>query len=283
MNDRDTAEKRDALGAVDYRDTELPIAWNTTDAPSAFDPADWFDYCERITGRPRPRLPALAVQTVIRSQFDQALERFGAQPDDFTLADHPFATFDYRGHELAIGYSSKGSYAAGGLDEMIALGARTIVFLGGCATLVHEIAVDELLIVTKALRDEGVSLHYQPASRYSHPSARLTACLEEAARTKPVPVHTGPVWTTTAHFRQALPRLAAFRSEGCRAVNNETAQAFSVGWLRRAEIGCLLQIGDTLADDRFRVPEGHARLYGTDDVLIQLEIALDALVLAADG
>ena len=138
-------------------------------------PRDWFAYCERITGRPRPTLPALAVQTVIRSHFDYVVEAFGAQADDFTLADHPFAIFRYRDHEIAIGWSAKGSYAAGGLDEMIALGATTIILLGGAATLVHDIAVDDLLIVTKALRDDGISLHYQPPTRYSHPSSRLTA------------------------------------------------------------------------------------------------------------
>lgn len=264
-------------------DRDLPITWDTTGAPSAFDPADWFAYCERITGRLRPTLPALAVQTVIRSHFDYAAEAFGAQADDFTLADHPFAIFRYGDHEIAIGYSAKGSYAAGGLDEMIALGATTIIFLGGAATLVHDIAVDDLLIVTKALRDDGISLHYQPPTRYSHPSPRLTACLIEAAGGHQAHVHSGPVWTTTAHFRQALPRLHAFRAEGCRAVNNETAQAFSVGWLRGVEMASLLNIGDTLADDRFLVPADHAKLYQVDDARAQLDIALAALVLAADG
>lgn len=262
---------------------DLPIAWDTTDAASAFDPADWFDYCERITGRSRPTLPALAIQTLIRSQFDYAVEAFGAHADDFTLADHPFAIFRYQDHEIAIAYSAKGSYAAGGLDEMIALGANTIILLGGAATLVHDIAVDDLFIVTKALRDDGISLHYQPPTRYSHPSARLTACLTQAAEGHDARVHSGPVWTTTAHFRQALPRLHAFREEGCRAVNNETAQAFSVGWLRGVEVASLLNIGDTLADDRFLVPTGHAKLYQVDDARVQLDIALAALALAADG
>jgi uridine phosphorylase len=264
-------------------DPDLPITWDTTSAPSAFDPADWFAYCERINGRPPPSLPALAVQTVIRSQFDYVVETFSAQVDDFTLADHPLAIFRYRDHEIAIGYSAKGTYAAGGLDEMIALGAKSVILLGGAATLVHDIAVDDLLIVTKALRDDGISLHYQPPTRYSHPSARLTARLVEAAEQHHTRVHSGPVWTTTAHFRQALPRLHAFRAEGCRAVNNETAQAFSVGWLRGVEVASLLNIGDTLADDRFRVPTGHAKLYQVDDARIQLDIALAALVLAADG
>ena len=37
---------------------DFPLLWDTTDAPSAFDPSDWFDYCEAISGRQRPSLPS---------------------------------------------------------------------------------------------------------------------------------------------------------------------------------------------------------------------------------
>src|SRR6266481_4093271 len=110
---------------------DLPILWDTTEAPSAFDPADWFRYCEAITGRPRPALPRFAIQSVIPAHLQLVQERYGAKIDDFTMADHPFALFEHEGVPMAIGHSAKGSYAAGGLDEMIALGARHIVFLGG--------------------------------------------------------------------------------------------------------------------------------------------------------
>lgn len=261
---------------------DLPIAWDTTSEPSAFDPANWFDYCEMVTGRKRPELPPLAVQTVIRSHLDLASEWFGVESDDFTLADHPFLRFAYRGHDVALAYSPKGSYAAGGLDELIALGARSIIVLGGAATLVHNIEVDDLVIPTMALRDEGVSFHYQPPSRYNRPSERLVRSLTNVAEQANVRFHTGPVWTTTAHFRQSLPRLRAFRAEGCVAVNNEASPAFAVAWLRGVDVGFLLSIGDTLADDRFRVPAGHPKLYGPEDARKQLEIALDALVLDTD-
>jgi purine-nucleoside phosphorylase len=262
--------------------SEIPILWDTTGAPSAFDPADWFAYCEEVNGRPMPALPPLAIQSVIPPHLDLACTQFASEVDDFTLAGHPFTVFDYRGHQVVLGYSAKGSYAAGGLDELIAMGARHVIFLGGSATLVHEIAVDDYFIPTKALRDEGVSFHYEPPSRYSYPSEALVECLVESARSRHVTFHKGPVWTTTAHFRQALPRLQAFRAEGCRAVNNEASSAFSVGRHRGADVACLLSVGDTLADDRFVVPRGHGQLYQEKDASPQLDVALDALVLFAE-
>lgn len=257
---------------------DIPLLWDTTEAASAFDPADWFAYCEAITGRPRPQLPPLAIQTVMPELFAHALERYGAEPDDFTLAGHPFAVFGERGRDVVIGLSAKGSYAAGGLDELIALGARRIVFIGGSATLVHEIGVDDLFVPSRALRDEGVSFHYQAPSRYAEPCAELAERLVAAAGARGVACHTGPMWTTTAHFRQSLPRLRAFRDEGCRVVNNEASPAFAVAHHRGVDVAALLMIGDTLADDRFTVPPGHPELYGARDGAVLLDVALDALL-----
>ncbi len=254
-----------------------PLLWDTTAEPSAFDPEDWFRYCEEVNGRPPPRLPALGIQSVISAHLDIAVQRYGAEVDDFTLADHPVATFAFAGVPVVLGVSAKGSYAAGGLDEMIAMGVRRAIFLGGAATLVAEVPVDALFVPTKALRDDGVSLHYEPPSRYAMPDPGLVASLQRAVRLAGLPLHTGPIWTTTAHFRQTVPRVRAFRDEGCLAVNNEAAAAFSVGRHRHVAVAALVMIGDTLAADRFQVPRGHAKLYGKADVEAMLEIALRAL------
>jgi uridine phosphorylase len=261
---------------------ELPVAWDTTAAPSAFDPADWFAYCEAVTGRATPKLPALAVQTVLPALFELAVERFGAQVDDFTLAEHPFATFSAHSREVVVALSAKGSYATGGLDELVALGARAVVFIGGAGSLVHELPVGGVCVATRALRDDGVSLHYEPPSRYSYPSEQLTDRLAAAAGRRGLEVASGPVWTTTAHFRQSVPRLRAFRDEGCIAVNNEAAAAFSLGRARGVEVAALLPICDSLADDRFVVPPRTSRLYGGEDVAVLLDVALDALTMVGE-
>lgn len=264
------------MAAPDNQDA-VPVLWDTTAEPSAFDPEDWFRYCEDLNGRPPPKLPELGIHSVMPAHLDLAVQRFGAKVDDFTLADHPVATFEFAGVPVALGLSAKGSYAAGGLDEMIAMGVRRVIFMGGAATLVPDIPVDSLFVPTKALRDDGVSLHYEPPSRYAIPDTDLVAALHRAVRLAGIPLHSGPIWTTTAHFRQTIPRVRAFRDEGCLAVNNEAAAAFSVGRHRSVAVAALVMIGDTLATDRFEVPRGHAKLYGQTDAGPMLELALRAL------
>src|SRR5260370_18269466 len=106
---------------------------------------------------------------------------------------------------------------------MIAMGFRRAIFLGGAATLVPDIPVDALFVPTKALRDDGVSLHYEPPSRYAMPDPGLVAALHRPVQLAGLPLHTGPIWTTTAHFRQTVPRVRPFRNDGCRAVNTSAA------------------------------------------------------------
>jgi uridine phosphorylase len=265
---------------LNWTASDVPLLWDTTDAPSAFDPADWLAHCAEVPGRPVPILPPLAVQTVIPAVFRLACARSSAVPDDFTMADHPFAVLRHGGLEVAVALSAKGSYAAGGLDELIAMGARRVVAVGGCGAVVEGLAAGALVLATRALRDEGTSLHYRPPSRWAHPSAPLTCAVAGAAARRGLALHEGAVWTTTAHFRQTLPRLAAFREEGCIAVNNESAGAFAVAEARGVEVASLLAVGDTIAGGRFTVQAAEPRpgpLHGEAEAATLLDVALGAL------
>jgi hypothetical protein len=85
------------------------------------------------------------------------------------------------------------------------------------------------------------------------------------------------MWTITAHFRQAVSRMRAFRAEGCLVVNNESSSAFAVGQARCCDVAALLNVGDTLVSGRFVVPTGQSKLYGLADSAFQLDLAIAAL------
>lgn len=266
--------------------TSDPLLWDTTGSPSAFDPEDWFDYCTRLHGRPRPAVPPLAIQSVINAPHEQVhldivARRFGVRPDDFTVAAHPFAVFSYRGQDVVLATSPKGSYAAGGLDELIALGARRIVLLNVGAGMRPDLPVGSLVVASRALRDDGTSLHYQPASRYNEPSPSLTRALAAAARQAGASVREGPVWTNPAHFRLSQSRLGQFRQEGCQILENEIATAFAVGHYRQVEVAALVHVGLSLATGRFQV-SAEADVYGPADASQHLDAALAALTEPGD-
>jgi nucleoside phosphorylase len=248
---------------------EAPLAWDTTGSPSAFDPEDWLAHRERQSGRRRPRLPRLAVQTVDETVWAAARRLTPDEPDDFTAAGHPFLVIDRH----VVAYSAKGSTAIGGLDELFALGARACVSIGGAGAITTEVPVGSVLVPAQALADDGVACHYVGPARYVSGDVALTAALCAAAVESVACVPVARVWTTTAHFRQTVSRLEAFRQEGCVAVDNESAGTFAVAAYRGAAAARVLVVGDTIAGGRFHVPDETA----APPAERLLELALEAL------
>lgn len=256
-----------------------PRRIDTTADRSAFEPTDWLTQCAAAAGTDVPRLPRLGVQILMRQPFADCLGRFGATPHPFEPIGHPFALVDDAPEPFVIGWSAKGSGAAGGVEELIAMGVERLVVLGGAGDISGELAVGDVVVASAALRDDGVSGHYQSEGRYAHPSASLTESLAEAIDGRGVPVATGAVWSMTAYFRQTPARVRACRDDGCVAVCNEAAAAFAVGRYRHVEVAAAFVIGDSIAD-------GTYRLDGDPDpgvVPAMVDAALEALGTRAPG
>ena len=248
--------------------------WDTTNERSVFEPVDWIRHCEQRSGRPAPSLPPAGVQLVLRDEFAHTLDRFGVDSDDFTRAGHPFAIVDAPPGPVVVAWSAKGSSAAGGLEEMIALGVRRVVVVGSAGALTEDHRIGDVVVATRARRDDGVSHHYQPAAPYAEASATLTPRLVGSLSTAGVEVSTGAIWSITAYFRQTPSRLAAFRDEGCIAVANETAAAFSIGAYRGVDVAAVCVLGDSIARGRFDTS-------GTTDartVTAMVDAAIEAVV-----
>jgi nucleoside phosphorylase len=236
------------------RSRREPSALDTTGEAAVFEPRDWIRYCADRSGRSIPELPALGVQLLLRSQFEAALERFGAERDDFTQAGHPFAVVSSGSVEFVLAWSAKGSGAAGGLEELIELGVEKLIVIGGAGSMTDELHIGDVVIASAALRDDGMSAHYEPPSRFSYPSETLTRRLEAEALSSGLHVTRAPVWSITAYFRQTPTRLERFRQDGCVAVCNEAAAAFSIGRYRDVDVAAMFVIGDSIASGRFDVP-----------------------------
>ena len=138
---------------------------------------------------------------------------------------------------------------AGNLDLFNAMGIRRAVFCGGAGVLDKTIEVGRLLLVDGAIRDEGFSYQYSPASRIIHTDPQVTdrivSCLEERG----VPYLRGLVWTTDAIFRETADRIALRREEGAKIVEMEQAGCIAVARFRNFAYGALIYGGDDLTGE----------------------------------
>jgi len=80
-------------------------------------------------------------------------------------------------------------------------------------------------LIERALRDEGASLHYLPASDYAEADPALVAIVAAALSRVVEPVERGATWTTDAPYRETVQAIEAARARhslrrngGCRAL-----------------------------------------------------------------
>jgi uridine phosphorylase len=161
---------------------------------------------------------------------------------------HPVHEISHHGQRLAFFHPGVGApMAAGLLEEVIALGCRKFIACGGCGVLGKDIAVGHLIIVSGAIRDEGVSYHYLPPAREVIASEAGVNALVRTLSSREVPYRLGKTWTTDAPYRETPNRIARRREEGCLTVEMESAALMAVARFRGAIFGQVLYGGDDLS------------------------------------
>lgn len=186
------------------------------------------------------------------------VEVFGYSPPWFSM-------WRREGTDLGfvVGFGIGAPAAAMVLEELVELGATRFVSLGFAGALSNDLDFDDVVVCSKALRDEGVSHHYLAPARYSVPSPTLSAELLHALSGAGEPVSEGPSWTIDAIFRETIAEATAYRDEGILTVEMEAAALFAVGEVLGVDVAAIFTISDhLLAHDEWRLAPGKKRLEG---------------------
>jgi uridine phosphorylase len=165
---------------------------------------------------------------------------------------HPIYEISYRDQRLAFFHPGVGApVSAGLLEESIAFGCRKFIACGGCGVLEKEIAVGHLIVVSGAVRDEGVSYHYLPPSREVMANPLAVQALEKSLNDQGIPYRLGKTWTTDAPYRETVKKIETRRGEGCLAVEMESAALIAVAQFRNVLFGQALYGGDDLSGNQW--------------------------------
>lgn len=144
------------------------------------------------------------------------------------------------------------SFAATQLDLLIGLGLRNVIVCGGAGVLNRDLTVGNVIIPTKAVRDEGTSYHYAEASRYAEPTEEAVKVLETVLERNKVPYIKGTTWTTDAPLRETKEKIKFRREEdGCITVEMEASAFFAVAAFRKIKLGQLLYAGDDVSGHKW--------------------------------
>jgi uridine phosphorylase len=154
------------------------------------------------------------------------------------------------GHVLLSHPGVGAPMSAASMDACIALGARKFIACGGAGVLSRR-AIGHVIVPSRALRDEGTSYHYQPASRWIEPDPRAKAALLDVLSEKQLPHEAGAIWTTDAYFRETRNKVARRKAENCLAVDMECAAFCAVARFRGVQFAQALYAGDSLAEEQW--------------------------------
>lgn len=166
---------------------------------------------------------------------------------------NPIYKIRYKGKDIAFYLSLVGAPAcACGLEEIIALGAKKIVLFGSCGILDDSIK-DKIIVPTSAIRDEGTSYHYIPASSEITVNKEyvniLISCLEKYGYS----YATGKSWTTDAIYRETEGIISERKKQGCITVELEFSAALAVSIFRNVPFIQFLYGADCLDNNKWEI------------------------------
>ncbi len=161
---------------------------------------------------------------------------------------HPLYEIEFHGQRLAFFHPGIGAaLSAALLEEVIAFGCRKFIACGGCGVLEEGLDVGHLIVISAAVRDEGVSYHYLPPTREVSASPAGIDALRAVLHQRGLPYRVGKTWTTDAPYRETVQKIAQRRAEGCLTVEMEAAGLLAVAQFRQVILGQVVYGGDDLS------------------------------------
>jgi uridine phosphorylase len=165
---------------------------------------------------------------------------------------HPVYGIEVDGHPVAVFHPGVGAPLAGTfLEEAIECGCRKFVGIGMAGGLVPELTIGHVTVPTAAVRDEGTSYHYLPASRRVEPASEAVRAIEDVLGSHDVPYVAGTTWTTDAPYRETRGKVDRRVAEGCITVEMEAAALFAIARFRDVPLGMIFMTSDDLSGEQW--------------------------------
>ena len=162
--------------------------------------------------------------------------------------------------------------AAAAVEELRVCGIKNFIAFGSAGNIRLDIDESNIIIVDRAIRDEGTSYHYAPPALYSYPDESFTKKLIAFLSEKDIRHTVGTAWSTDAFYRETKGRIAKRISQGCLAVDMECSALASVCKFHNLRFCEFLYFSDAVKQDSW-VRSGEDYRHGIK--LRMLKLALE--------
>lgn len=141
------------------------------------------------------------------------------------------------------------------VEELVRLGAETLVRVGTAGIVAAEVEPGDLVIATASVPMDGTTRMYLRGEPYA-PVAdhRVTGALIEAGRRAGHALHVGLIQTEDAFYATAPDDVRRLAERGVLVVEMEASALFLLGKLRKVRAGCALVASNRIGDSAFVDP-----------------------------
>lgn len=218
-------------------------------APSVFQPENLLREARRQKTIPEGLVPAICVLDPDGDIVRAVVAAGRAQRDPFWACYHTeMVDVAHAGETFGIvGCAVGAPFAVLVAEQMFASGCRLLISVTSSGQIVPAGPPPYFVLIDRALRDEGTSLHYLPPRRFAVAASGLIDKIAGGLMCHQPPVRRGATWTTDAPFRETEAAIEAARSHGVLAVEMEAAALYTFATARNHPVVCFAHVTNQMA------------------------------------
>jgi uridine phosphorylase len=245
---------------VNRLETASLFAPRDYEAPSLFTPENLLREARRQKGLAEGRVPAICVFDPDGDLVDflHATDRTRRHP---TWACYHTVLDTFVQDEIEYGIVGRvvgAPFAVLVAEELFASGCQLLINITSAGQILPLGQPPYVVLIERALRDEGTSYHYLPPAPYTHLDPALREMVSTHWDQAVVPLHVGASWTTDAPFRETEALIAQRRAEGILAVEMEAAALYALAQARQYQIICFAHVTNQMGQTEGDFEKGEA-------------------------
>ena len=244
--------------------------------PSVFTPENLLREARRQKSIPEGTVPKICILDPDGDIVQNLIVTGRARLNPYWACYHTqMYNFDHKGIEFGVvGNAVGASFAVLVAEEMFVSGCALLISMTSAGQIVPKGHIPYFVLIEKALRDEGTSYHYLPATSFSAIQPRLMNCLKDVFEKSQPPVFLGATWTTDAPFRETEAAIEYARSEGILGVEMEAAALYSFAEVKERPVICFAHITNQMGNVENDFEKGEAQ--GSQDAVDVISRAAEA-------
>ncbi len=169
------------------------------------------------------------------------------------ITKHPIYKVNKNGREIGVFLTGIGAPLCIVLcEDLVAMGAKNILAFGSCGVLI-DLKEASIILPNRAVRDEGTSYHYAPASEEIDLDEKYINRLVELCKESNIDYTIGKTWTTDALYRETRGRVKERVEEGCICVDMECSALTAFAKFREINFAQFFYAADSLAKEDWDV------------------------------